>query len=85
MVQVVRNRDRDQEKHQEQQQEQVKREIPHQLAPYAFQRLGDEPLSERVTLRLTPSLRNRVERYKAETGELPWQQVRDYLDEILPA
>ncbi|MFP4133000.1 MAG: hypothetical protein ACLFTJ_02480 [Halothece sp.] len=49
-----------------------------------YKQKGEEPLSERSTLRLTPSLKARMEKFKQEHGRLPSDEIRQFLDEILP-
>jgi len=59
-------------------------EVPEQIKPYCFKQKGDEPLSNVVTFRVSPTMRQRINQFKAEHGEFPWDKVRSFLDDILP-
>jgi hypothetical protein len=60
--------------------------IREDLKQYQFERVHykDEACSKGYTLRLPPSIVQRIQKFKEQEGRSPTCEIRDYLDEILP-
>lgn len=59
-----------------------------QLSPkflaHTWKPKGPESNLAKISFRLPLSLRRRLDRFKEENGRLPWDEVREFLDGILP-
>jgi len=61
-----------------------KKKLSEKFLAHSFKAKGDEPCVAKVTFRMPVSLKERIEKFKEQEGRMPWDEVRAYLDEILP-
>jgi len=62
-----------------------KKKLSPKFIEHQYKAAGDEPNDKLVNFRIPQSLYERIQLYRKVNGEPPWSEVREYLDQILPA
>ena len=62
-----------------------KKKLSPKFIEHQYKAAGDEPNEKQVTFRMPESLYERIRLYREQEGKTPWNEVREYLDQILPA
>lgn len=60
-----------------------KKKLSPNFLAHSYKPAGEEAITEKVSFRMTKSMKERLEKYKEQEGHLPWDRVREDLDEIL--
>lgn len=61
-----------------------KKKLADEFIAHQFKAKGDEPNVEKINFRIPTSLKRRMSQFREENGRYPWDELRQYLDEILP-